>query len=107
MRGRSIGSYSGVVLRGIGMETEFPHLTRAPIREAVLDIKVEARPGFTADDIAAFVEKVRSEFPDPRPIRTIQAELDLGGEEAGVRSIQDPSGPGTHRRVYAQPSAKL
>ncbi len=68
------------------METEFPHLSRAPIREAVLDIKVEARPEFTVEGVAEFVEQVRSDFPDTGPIRTLHAEVDVRGEEADLRS---------------------
>jgi uncharacterized protein (TIGR04255 family) len=68
------------------MKTDFPHLARAPIREALLDIKVEPRPDFTADQAASFAEKVKAEFPNPKPLRSVQAELDLGDEQLGVRS---------------------
>jgi uncharacterized protein (TIGR04255 family) len=65
---------------------EFPHLDRAPIREAVLDIKVEPREDLTPEALAPFVENVKADFPDPKPIRTLQAEFDVRGDEPGVRS---------------------
>jgi uncharacterized protein (TIGR04255 family) len=68
------------------METEFPHLARAPIREALLDIKVEPRLDFTADQLATFVDMVRTEFPSPQALRSLHTELDLTGEAPGLRS---------------------
>jgi len=68
------------------MTSDFPHLEKAPIREAVLDIKVEPRADLAPDAFTAFVEKVGAEFPETKPIRTLQAEFDVRGEEPGVRS---------------------
>ena len=68
------------------MQSEFPHLDKAPIREAVLDIKVEPRKDLTAEALAAFVDAVKADFPDATPIQTLQAEFDVRGEEPGVRS---------------------
>jgi uncharacterized protein (TIGR04255 family) len=74
------------LLRGVRMHKDFPHLSKAPIREAVFDIGVEPCPDVTADAFDAFAEKVQREFPDSKPIRTVQAEFDVGGEAPGVRS---------------------
>lgn len=68
------------------MDRDFPHLSKAPIREAVLDIKVEPHIELTAEALAAFVDKVKADFPDAKPIRTLQAEFDVRGEDPGVRS---------------------
>jgi uncharacterized protein (TIGR04255 family) len=68
------------------MQTDFPHLDKAPIREAVLDIKVEPRAELTPEVFGAFVEKLKGEFPEANPIRTVQAEFDVRGEEPGIRS---------------------
>jgi len=68
------------------MASPFPHLNRAPIREALLDIKVEPRPGLSLEVLDAFVDGVRSDFPDVQPIRTMETQLDFSGEEPGVRS---------------------
>jgi len=69
------------------MVSEFPHLEKAPIREAVLDIKVEPREDVTSDTLEAFVESVKNDFPEHRPIQSFQAELDVSGKAAGIRSI--------------------
>jgi len=68
------------------MESDFPHLKRAPIREAVLDIEVDAGPAFTIELIGDFVEKMKAEFPNPGPIRAVQAKVDLSGNELGISS---------------------
>lgn len=67
------------------MQNDFPHLNNAPIREAVLDIKVDPRSDLTPDALAAFVDKVTADFPDASPIRALQAEFDVGSDEP-VRS---------------------
>lgn len=68
------------------MTSAFPHLNRAPIREALLDIKVDSRPGITLELLSGFVESVRSQFPDVQPIQTLQTQFDFSGDEPGVRS---------------------
>lgn len=68
------------------MEIDFAHLSKAPIREAVLDIKVEPRAEFSPEELARFVDQVKGEFPGANPIRAFQAEFDVHGDEPGVRS---------------------
>lgn len=69
------------------MVSEFPHLERAPIREAVLDIKVDPREDITSEVLATFVEGVKNDFPERRPIQSFQAEFEVSSGAAGVRSI--------------------
>lgn len=69
------------------MVSEFPHLDKAPIREAVLDIKVLPREDIASDELDTFVESVKDEFPERRPIQSFQAEFAVSSEAAGVRSI--------------------
>lgn len=72
------------------MNSDFPHLDKAPIREAVLDIKVEPHRELTSEALealfGAFADKVKDEFPEARPIRSLQAEFDVRGEAPCVRS---------------------
>jgi uncharacterized protein (TIGR04255 family) len=68
------------------MRSDFPHLERAPIREAVLDIKAEPRDGIAVEDLAAFVELVKAEFPDASQLQTLHAEFDVQGQPPSIRS---------------------
>lgn len=67
------------------MEICFPHLSKAPIREAVLDIKVEPHGELSPDELAKFVDKVQGEFSEAKPIRPLQAEFVARGDDPGVR----------------------
>ena len=71
---------------------EFPHLSRAPITEALLDIRVEAPdPAAPVDSIsAAFRAELGTEYPDDKPIDHMQAQVAfaVGGESATAAKQQ-------------------
>jgi uncharacterized protein (TIGR04255 family) len=63
------------------MPEEFPHLARAPITEALLDVQVEPNPAASVDAIsAAFRRRLGGAFPEEKPIRQMHAQLTFGGE---------------------------
>ncbi len=52
-----------------------PHLTNAPITEALLDIHVEPDADMTLARLDEFSLAVQDQFPEKRTIRTIEAEI--------------------------------
>lgn len=54
---------------------EYPHLTRAPITEAVIDVRVELSPDATVADLEPFAQQVVDAFPDANTIQTRQFEI--------------------------------
>lgn len=55
----------------------FDHLTRAPITEAVLDVRVRARPGVTASDFRPVHDLIAAEYPKIEERRQVTALLAL------------------------------
>jgi uncharacterized protein (TIGR04255 family) len=64
------------------------HLSRAPITEAVLDVKVHREPPVDCDACSAFTDRVANEFPISRPIRYLQAAFEVNEREASVRTAE-------------------
>src|ERR1700728_500328 len=61
------------------MSETFPHLERAPITEAVLNVLVDLRPGTSVESIVeAMRTRVRDRFPLERPIMKMAAQLVVG-----------------------------
>jgi len=57
---------------------EYPHLNKAPITEALLDLRVQLPPDVAVRDLEAFGAAVRGDFPDARPIQAGQAQFNMG-----------------------------
>jgi len=62
------------------MTTGFPHLTKSPIQEAVLDIKTEPSSESTNSAVALFVARVGDIYPETHPIDRVEATFDAGAE---------------------------
>lgn len=54
---------------------EWPHLSRAPITEALIDIRVELPTGSTVDRLAPFADAVRAEYPKKRERKEWHSQL--------------------------------
>ncbi len=59
----------------------FAHLNRAPITEAVIDYRVQARDGITPSNFNEVRERLRPEFPVAVDVKTFEAHL--GFDESG------------------------
>jgi uncharacterized protein (TIGR04255 family) len=62
---------------------EYPHLTKAPITEAVIDVRVEPRPDLTMADLELFAQQVVDAFPDATPI--YQGQVEVSGTDVGMK----------------------
>lgn len=58
-----------------GSRERHPHLSRAPIREALLDIRVRPRPGLESDQLRELIEVLRPEFPKSSERRRMSVEF--------------------------------
>jgi uncharacterized protein (TIGR04255 family) len=73
----------------INLEEEFPHLSKAPIAEAIIQIGAKARAVWTEPDIQ---EKLKAELPDyPQQSshREITTELKLNDGQAPTQKTKD------------------
>ncbi len=67
------------------MSERFPHLSRAPITEALLDVRVPLPAGRTLAEITdAFSLAVAADYPERRPIQQLQAQLAFGDDGGGA-----------------------
>ncbi len=85
--------------------SDFPHLTRAPITEAVVDIKVDPGPGDFPGRLADFRPRVATLFPDEQPIFRDRVTF---GVNVATSTMRDPMGsifwsPSKTRAVQARP----
>jgi uncharacterized protein (TIGR04255 family) len=74
------------------VSSKFPHLNQAPIREAVLDLFVEARPDLRTPELREYCNDVRDEFPDVVPIRHLEAQFALTEDGATSSSATGERG---------------
>jgi uncharacterized protein (TIGR04255 family) len=71
----------------------YPHLTRAPITEALIDIQVEPRPGLALTELDAFKSAVQASYPNLRTRHDWVTQLQVGPEGVGpVEQRSSPSG---------------
>lgn len=61
------------------MSSPYPHLSRAPITEALLDIRAELPPDSTLQALESFSSRLGGAFPDVRPIQHLEAHLAMDG----------------------------
>lgn len=54
------------------------HLERAPIVEALIDVRVETPDGFDAAQLSALTERLKSRFPESQERRRFKAQLTIG-----------------------------
>jgi len=67
------------------MSERFPHLSRAPITEALLDLRVALPAERGLSEItAAFGAAVAAEYPERSPIQQLQAQLAFGDSGGGA-----------------------
>ncbi|HEY9228578.1 MAG TPA: TIGR04255 family protein [Gemmatimonadaceae bacterium] len=64
----------------------FDHLPRAPITEAVLDVRVRARPDIAASDFAAVHGLISLDYPKSETRRQVTAHISFGEQPSGSSS---------------------
>lgn len=64
------------------------HLRNAPIVEALVDVRVAARPEFTAERFLSLHDELRGEFPKLEERRAVSFEVAFGGPEPGQRAVE-------------------
>nr|MBC8342550.1 TIGR04255 family protein [Bacteroidota bacterium] len=57
--------------------SEYPHLKRAPITEAVLDIRVKGREDVQIDHFNALYEQVSGQYPDRKERHKWEGKLEF------------------------------
>lgn len=70
-----VGSLSQEKCTVTGSRERHPHLSEAPIREALLDIRVRPRPGFQTEQLQDLATALRSEFPKSSEQRRMSIEF--------------------------------
>ena len=63
------------------MMKTFPHLTNAPIAEAVVEIRVRLSRPVVQEDFDAFKNRLRDQFPKAQSIRYVASHLQFDGDE--------------------------
>ena len=66
------------------------HLNEAPIKEALIDFRVDLPSGVNIEAINAIVEVARSAYPIVEPLQTFGAIFDL--QEAKVTKVEEDRG---------------
>jgi uncharacterized protein (TIGR04255 family) len=64
---------------------------RAPITEAIIELRVEASPGVTAGSCKSVFESVRDRFPEMKEMLMMQGFI-MGGQQVGAQASQSLAG---------------
>lgn len=65
------------------------HLTHAPIAEAILDFRVEARADWRIEDFDGLAEDLKESYPNLHELREIQAGVTWGPSVPSSASVQE------------------
>ncbi len=69
-----------------GSMTNYPHLPKAPITEALIDIRVELPQEVTFDTLKGLYENIKEEFPGIKTRFKIESEIRFGDETAPIKT---------------------
>jgi uncharacterized protein (TIGR04255 family) len=72
--------------------TDWEHFPRAPIVEAVLDLRATLPDGTPVAQLAAFQDSVADEFPKREEQHEIRAQLSVSGARVSTESSRTPRG---------------
>jgi uncharacterized protein (TIGR04255 family) len=77
----------------------YPHLSRAPIVEGLVDIQVKPRPDWSVELLAPFTVKLRDSYPEVKALQEFQAafKLEQGKSPAPIMESK-PAGYRLERR---------
>lgn len=67
--------------------SDFPHLNNAPIVEGLIDIRVRARKGLDPGGLLEIHNRLKSQYPNVKPIHQVTAYLEVKGQEASQQSL--------------------
>lgn len=62
-------------------DDNYPHLTKAPIVEGLIDFRLRPQTSVTTDQLAALDALIQEKYPTRKNIRAVKAALNLGSEE--------------------------
>ena len=66
---------------------EYPHLSRAPIVEGLIDILVKPRSDLTLAALFRLSEKLKSKYPEVKALHTIQADVQIDQSQKASQSV--------------------
>ncbi len=86
---------SNIILNGPQMcytlDSKFPTLRKAPITEALIDIRVELSPNFRVEKLREFCDGIEDRFPKIEERFSLSGNLEL--KQSGVHLTQERSRP--------------
>jgi len=65
----------------------YPHLSRAPIVEGLIDIQVKPRAELSVENLVPLVDKLKTSYPTVKDIRSFQAEVKFEPNQTASQSI--------------------
>ncbi len=69
------------------MNPPFPHLTKAPVAEAVVEIRVRLSRPVGEADFNSFRDRVKDRFPKAQSIRFVASHLKFGSDEEVMNDV--------------------
>jgi uncharacterized protein (TIGR04255 family) len=79
----------------------YPHLSRAPIVEGLVDIQVKQRPDWSVEQLSPYVENLRDSYPEAKSLQQIRAELKLEVDKPSTQAVE--ARPGGYRLERQSP----
>jgi uncharacterized protein (TIGR04255 family) len=69
--------------------TEFIHLSKAPIAEALLDIKIRVKDTFDVSQLQTLHDSIKTEYPDKKTQHELQNKIEMKKGEAPISTSID------------------
>jgi len=70
---------------------DWPHLSKAPVVEGLIDIRVERSPAVTLDTLKAACDELAADFPSREQLRTFTGQFSFSPESGPSFSAQAPA----------------
>lgn len=67
---------------------DFPHLSKAPIVEALIDFRVRPKKGIGPKELAAMHGRIKDRYPTSKAIRELQTRFEVKEGEAPQQSVE-------------------
>src|SRR5690242_12867741 len=87
--GRTVLGAAGVTLYQSRM-SKYPHLDKAPIVEALIDLRVRQREALKVDNLVAFCDAVKDRYPTRKSIRQIQTQIAFKARDGDLVAADVP-----------------
>ncbi len=73
----------------LNLDERFPHLTRAPIAEAVIEVRAQASTSWEEEGVAKVITEAVPDYPNVQPLKVVRHELKVEAGHLPEQTVHD------------------